>query len=724
MSFGEYLKERLIHQVKKILLIILILLISLTISAYSATLTVNSLNGFDNIQEAINSASEGDEILVYPGTYYENIVVDKRLDLIGLKNPVIDAGDDYAKGPGVTILADGILMEGFTIRNSTNTAGDPLSGAGVLVRSNNNTIKGNILENNYRSGIKVLNGYNNSIINNSIYSNFEGILVSDSDRNKIESNRINNNSGTAIFIMHSSEQNLVIDNIINNNSQGVLLIDTGFNDVNKNNFFNNQIKNAINKYFEFEPKFGKESSETLQVTSDWIELGLPDQYKFPDPISANSNNQRAELTTKRQGYIGLYHPFKGNVYAGTGINEDDDLYRAYLFGVNGIINDLSYGEYHFKENIEKHCQEFDTNLVYGIIRPPSERGVVNNPNDTKLWEPASSPGMIQAAARFSKLSSIFPQIRGVIIDDFWANYNVNAITLDDMKNIKGALFGKKMKPDGTVDLESHPTTPNLQMFVVTYERETSSHDKNIIDMIDGVNFWIYDQENSFNNFDRYLNTLMANYPNKELITGVYIRNGDYGDMSNRSISYLIDKGIQLHEKGLSSGIFLFSGYWLVKNYISQERSQQIGLSDIFFNKYYPYLGEINCQVVDDETSQQLQGVKIKISSNMAEKIIAAEKTTNEKGMFRFSGCAGKSEGVSYSFIAEKDGYDPYNGSFTLEANKAINLPSIKLKRSERKAQARKQEELCKVELIASDIRERHVLRLKEIDARIHAVHRM
>jgi parallel beta-helix repeat protein len=198
--------------------------------------------GYESIQEAINSASVGDEILVNPGTYYENIVVDKRLDLIGLKNPVIDAGGDYVKGPGVTILADGVLMKGFTIRNSTNTAGDPLSGAGVLVRSNNNTINENILENNYRSGIKVLGGYNNSITNNSIYSNFEGILVSDSHLNKIESNRINKNNDAGIFIKGTSEQNSVKYNIIDNNSRGIFLTDAGYNDITKNTVFMNKVK--------------------------------------------------------------------------------------------------------------------------------------------------------------------------------------------------------------------------------------------------------------------------------------------------------------------------------------------------------------------------------------------------------------------------------------------------------------------------------------------------
>lgn len=249
MRSGGYSEVEFTPHIKKIFLIISIMLISSIACSHGATLIVgNSPEGYESIQEAINSASIGDEILVYPGIYYENIVVDKRLYLIGLKNPVIDAGGDYFKGPGVTILADGVLMEGFTIRNSTNTAGDPLSGAGVFIRSNNNTIKGNILENNYRSGIKVLGGYNNSITNNSVDSNFEGILVSDSVSNKITSNHINNNKNAGIFITGSSELNLVKYNVVDNNSRGILLMDAGVNDITKNDVFDNKIKNFETSY--------------------------------------------------------------------------------------------------------------------------------------------------------------------------------------------------------------------------------------------------------------------------------------------------------------------------------------------------------------------------------------------------------------------------------------------------------------------------------------------
>ena len=58
--------------------------------------------------------------------------------------------------------------------------------------------------------------------------------------------------------------------------------------------------------------------------------------------------------------------------------------------------------------------------------PPSEGGVVNNPSDNKIYDPASlHPGLVQGAARFSKLAAECPQMTGVVIDDFLQNYKGN-----------------------------------------------------------------------------------------------------------------------------------------------------------------------------------------------------------------------------------------------------------------------------------------------------------
>ena len=43
-------------------------------------------DNYTTIQGAINDANDGDTVFVYNGTYYENIVVDKSINLVGEDN--------------------------------------------------------------------------------------------------------------------------------------------------------------------------------------------------------------------------------------------------------------------------------------------------------------------------------------------------------------------------------------------------------------------------------------------------------------------------------------------------------------------------------------------------------------------------------------------------------------------------------------------------------------
>ena len=53
-------------------------------------------NNYTKIQDAINNASDGDTIIVYPGIYKESIIINKNLSLLGKiindKRPIIDGG--------------------------------------------------------------------------------------------------------------------------------------------------------------------------------------------------------------------------------------------------------------------------------------------------------------------------------------------------------------------------------------------------------------------------------------------------------------------------------------------------------------------------------------------------------------------------------------------------------------------------------------------------------
>ena len=64
------------------------------------------------IQNAINSASAGDDIYVHTGIYKENVVVDKCLKFYGIGEPVVDAN---GSGIAITITAaaDGCRIESF-----------------------------------------------------------------------------------------------------------------------------------------------------------------------------------------------------------------------------------------------------------------------------------------------------------------------------------------------------------------------------------------------------------------------------------------------------------------------------------------------------------------------------------------------------------------------------------------------------------------------------------
>jgi len=73
-------------------------------------------NNFTQIQEAIYAAREGNTIYVYDGTYYENIIIDKHIYLLGEnKHTTIIDGNGY--GDIISIFADSVHIENFTIQS-------------------------------------------------------------------------------------------------------------------------------------------------------------------------------------------------------------------------------------------------------------------------------------------------------------------------------------------------------------------------------------------------------------------------------------------------------------------------------------------------------------------------------------------------------------------------------------------------------------------------------
>ncbi len=129
---------------------------------------------YSKIQAAINAASPGDKIEVGPSTYNEFITIDKANLTIqstaGAANTIIDAGG--ANKDIVTIIADGVTLDGFTLQNANgvNVAGIRMTGT-TLDPVSRCTIS-NIITKNI-TGTKCAHGIRSNYVENSIFSNIE-----------------------------------------------------------------------------------------------------------------------------------------------------------------------------------------------------------------------------------------------------------------------------------------------------------------------------------------------------------------------------------------------------------------------------------------------------------------------------------------------------------------------------------------------------------------------
>ena len=114
---------------------------------------------YTKIQDAIDNATSGDTIIVYNGTYNENIIVNKKLDIIGSGDSNIIGVDEIEGKPVVLIEVNEVILSKFKIQGFFD--GIYLSGV------NDCQITYNHIINNER-GIYLIESFDNVISNNLI----------------------------------------------------------------------------------------------------------------------------------------------------------------------------------------------------------------------------------------------------------------------------------------------------------------------------------------------------------------------------------------------------------------------------------------------------------------------------------------------------------------------------------------------------------------------------
>jgi parallel beta-helix repeat protein len=149
-------------------------------SFVSQTSVIHVPGNYSTIQAAVNAASPGDTISVASGVYYENVIVNKSLKILGENNT-----DTIVRG----------VLANFTFRSTIEVRADSVEISGLTVR----------------------NGYSGIYLNGSKYCNIHGNILTATAQ------------GGGISLSHSSDNTIANNTAIDNGVPGDLGGSVGIN---------------------------------------------------------------------------------------------------------------------------------------------------------------------------------------------------------------------------------------------------------------------------------------------------------------------------------------------------------------------------------------------------------------------------------------------------------------------------------------------------------------
>ena len=176
---------------------------------------------FNSITEGIEAVTSGKSVVVAAGTYNEQLIINKKIDLLGAgKESTFIIGLGYT-GNLITVTADDVTISGFTIDGISDTDVGICSDSSSSIEISENLIQNHQdsgifyhrTSDDYPSGIYV---YNNEICQNSI----NGIKVTGAGSGIIESNIIRN-SDCGIKASNDASLEVKKNNIYNNYDSGI-----------------------------------------------------------------------------------------------------------------------------------------------------------------------------------------------------------------------------------------------------------------------------------------------------------------------------------------------------------------------------------------------------------------------------------------------------------------------------------------------------------------------
>jgi parallel beta-helix repeat protein len=211
-----------------ICIILIFMLGTFATQAGAKVLIVDSSGGGNHtlIQEAVEGARTGDIIIVNPGVYRENIIVDKDLTILSnLSLSSNDTNRTFIIGAAsdsdvIDIYSNNVTIEGFYIIGGSSGMERDLIGINLESVENCSVSNSTLVLNDI--GICLNNSTSNYLDNNLVSLGKKGISLVDSSENMVSNNTVIRDSYG--FSLNNSTNNTLINNTAEDNILGISLV--------------------------------------------------------------------------------------------------------------------------------------------------------------------------------------------------------------------------------------------------------------------------------------------------------------------------------------------------------------------------------------------------------------------------------------------------------------------------------------------------------------------
>lgn len=203
-----------------------------------AILRVGEGGPYSTISAALEAAGAGDTVLVEPGTYHEQLTVDRPVTLLGEGRPVIDAG-----GRGHVVVATAEMeIRGFVLRHTGKIVEE--EHAAVMVRGAQAVVAENVMEDVFY-GVYLKEAPRSLVRGNRIVGKElapprrgDGIRLWYSSESRILDNEVRRTRDVVVYFSNELE---VRGNLIAEGRYGLHYMYSDHNEFRENVFENNQV---------------------------------------------------------------------------------------------------------------------------------------------------------------------------------------------------------------------------------------------------------------------------------------------------------------------------------------------------------------------------------------------------------------------------------------------------------------------------------------------------